>query len=195
MSVAITESVGSRVPMSADELLALSNEKDLELVNGRLVEHQMGFESSHIAGRIFGLLFIFNEVRRLGWLQGSDCGYLLPLPGGDTVRKPDVSFVSFQKLPAAGGFPKGYPALAPDLAVEVLSPNDLAYEVEEKIKDYLEAGVKLIWIINPAGRSVQVYRHDGSIGRLLESEQLEGEEILPGFNCAVRTLFEVPQPK
>ncbi len=194
MSAVITEPASSQVRFSADDLLAFPKQKDFELVDGQLVERHMGFESSHIAGRLFGLLFVFNEVHRLGWLQISDCGYLLPLLGRDTVRKPDVSFVSFQKLPAAQGFPIGFPAIAPDLAVEVLSPNDLAYDVESKINDYLQAGVKLIWIINPAGRSVQILRQDGSSGRLLESDDLDGEDLLPGFRCKIASLFQVPQP-
>lgn len=193
MSVAITKSVDSRISMSPDQLLTLANEKDFELVNGQLVEHRSGFKSSHIAGRLLGLLFVFNEVHRLGWLQISDCGYLLPHLRGNTVRKPDVSFVTFEKLPAVAGFPEGYPAIAPDLAVEVLSPNDLAYEVEAKINDYLQAGVRLIWIINPAGRSVQVYRRDASSDRLVDSEELNGEDVLPGFACHISRLFEIPQ--
>lgn len=193
MSVAITETIDSRVPISADDLLALSNEKDYELVNGQLVEHHRGFESSHIAGQLFGFLFLFfNQKGRLGWIQIAECGYLLPLPGGNTVRKPGVSYVSFQKLPAAGGFPAGYPAIAPDLAVEVVSPHDLAYVVESKINEYLLAGVRLIWVINPASRSVQVYRQNGTITRLLEAEELDGEDVLPGFRCSIRSLLEVP---
>lgn len=195
MSVAITDTVDSRVPISAEDLLALSNEKDYELVNGQLVEHHLGFESSHIAGQLFGFLFLFfNQHGKLGWIQIADCGYLLPLPGNNTVRKPDVSFVSFQKLPAAGGFPSGYPAIAPDLAVEVVSSNDSAYEVETKINEYLQAGVRLVWIINPAGRSVQIYRQDGTFARRLETEELDGEDVLPGFRCSISRLLEIPQP-
>ena len=192
MSVAITETVGSQARLSAEEFLVHPNEKDFELVDGQLVERHMGFESSHIALELSVLLVLFNKAHRLGWIQGSECGYRLPLPGGDTVRKPDVSFVSFQRLPATGKFPVGYPAVAPDLAVEVVSPNDLFYEVETKIKEYLQAGVRLIWIINPATRSVQICRHDGTSVRLSETDDLDGEDVLPGFRCSINSLLEIP---
>ena len=194
MSAAITETetVPSRVSMSAEELLALSNEKGLELVDGQLVEHRMGFGSSHIALHLAALLFMFNRDHPTGWVQSCECGFKLPLPGGDTVRKPDVAFVSFQRLPAAGQFPDGYPAVAPDLAVEVVSPNDLFYEVETKLKEYLQAGVRLIWIINPSTRSVQICRQDGTSARLSETDELDGEDVLPGFRCSISSLLEVP---
>ena len=195
MSVAITGAVAGTVQMSADELLSLPNVKDVELVNGQLVERHMGFESSHIALEVSVLLVLFNKARRTGWVQGTDCGYRLPLPGhNNTVRKPDVSFVSFQRLPNAGQFPAGYPAVAPDLAVEVVSPNDLAYELETKINEYLLAGVRLVWIINPAARSVQVHRQDGTSTRLLDTDELDGEDVIPGFRCSIASLLQVPQP-
>jgi Uma2 family endonuclease len=194
MSATLSSAVSPKTRFTVADLLALPNEKDFELVNGQLVEHRMGFESSHIALNLCVLLYLYNQPRGLGWIQGSDCGYTLLLAEGPTVRKPDVSFVSFQRLPAAGGFPKGYPAVAPDLAVEVLSPNDLAYEVEAKIQDYLQAGVRLIWIINPAVRSAQVLRQDGSFARLIEADSLDGEDVLPGFTCRISSLFEIPQP-
>lgn len=196
MSVAINETVGTSSHLTIDEFQALPNEKDFELVDGQLMEQQMGFESSYIAGHLLALLYLYSQSHRLGWVVGSDCGYSLPLPGRTgNVRRPDVSFVSFDKLSVKDGIPRGYPAIAPDLAAEVLSPNDLAYEVDAKIKDYLEAGVKLIWIINPASRSAQVLRQDGSTARLLETDSLDGETVLPGFQCRIATLFEVPQPK
>lgn len=195
MSSTLTESVSRKSRVSVAEFLALPNEKDFELVNGQLVEHRMGFESSFVAGQLFGFLFVYLQAHRTGWLQSSDCGYTLLLAEDPTVRKPDVSFVSFQKLPAAGGFPMGYPSLAPDLAVEVLSPNDLASEVEAKIEDYLQAGVKLIWIIHPPTRSAQILRQDGTAARLIESDSLDGEDVLPGFTCRLGSLFEIPQAK
>ena len=191
MNVAIAEVSGSHALMTADELFALPDANNYELINGSLMEHEMGFESSQIALHLSVLMFLFNQAQRLGWVQGSECGFQLPLPGGHTVRKPDISFISFQRLPA-GDISRGYPAVAPDLAVEVISPDDLAYEVESKINEYLRAGVRLIWIINPAGRSVHIYRQDGTFTRMLETEELDGEEVLPGFRCSITRLFEMP---
>lgn len=181
--------------MASAGLLALSNAKDFELVDGQLVKRHSAFEDCHIAGELAGQLFLFNQVHRAGWVQGPSCGYLLSLPfrTGDTVRKPDVSFVSFQRLPVTDKIPTGYPLVAPDLAVEVISPNDLAYEVEAKIKDYLQAGVRLVWIINPSSKSVQIYRQDGTSARLLESDEINGEDVLPEFRSSISSLLEIPQ--
>lgn len=194
MSVVTTDSANLKALMSVEKFQALPNEKDFELVDGQLVERQTGFESSFIAVQLASLLFVYNQTHKRGWVQGADCGFRLPLPGEPTVRRPDVSFTSFERLSADKGIPKGYPKLAPDLAVEVLSPNDLIYAVDDKIKDYLDAGVKLIWIINPSSRSVQVFRQNGTTARLVETDHLDGEDLLPGFKCLIASLFEVPQP-
>lgn len=108
--------------------------------------------------------------------------------------KPDASFVSFQRLTATDKFPKGYLKLAPDLAVEVVTPNDLADEVDQKINDYLTAGVRLVWEVHPTSHTVTVHRADDSVVRWRETDFLDGENILPGFQCRVADLFEVPLP-
>ncbi len=179
--------------MNAAELLALKGEKDFELWNGQLVELHSGFQAAHVGAQLAGQLFLFNQTHRLGWVLGSRCGYQLPLPGHDTVRKPDASFISFQRLPVPDKLPTGYPVVAPDLAVEVVAPDDLAYEVETKINDYLLAGVRLIWVINPVGRSVLIYHQDGTFARQMETDELDGEDVLPGFRCSIASLLEVPR--
>ncbi|HZT81879.1 MAG TPA: Uma2 family endonuclease, partial [Gemmataceae bacterium] len=84
--------------------------------------------------------------------------------------------------------------VTPDLAVEVVSPNDLACEVEEKLLEYLNANVPLVWVVYPQSRTVHVYHPDG-LGRLLrEQDELTGENILPGFRFPVRDLFVPPTP-
>ena len=84
--------------------------------------------------------------------------------------------------------------LAPDLAVEVISPNDLASEVNEKIDEYLSAGVSLVWVIDPDSKTVSVYRKDGSTARLRESDELSGEDVIPGFSCKVNDIFADVMP-
>ncbi len=71
----------------------------------------------------------------------------------------------------------------------MVSPNDLAAELDEKIEDYLKAGVNLVWVIHPESRTASVYRRDGSVSRLHQDDELSGEEVIPGFRCAVRSLF------
>jgi Uma2 family endonuclease len=179
---------------SPEDLLALPNERDLELLHGELVERTMGNESVFIAGQIFNLIFTHVRAHRLGWAFSDGAGYILCINGQDTVRKPDTSFVSFQRLPAQSEVPRGYYKLSPDLAVEVISPNDLAEEVDQKINDYLAAGVQLVWEVHPTSRTVSIHRADSSATRLKETDNLDGEAVLPGFQCRVSELFVVPLP-
>ena len=87
---------------------------------------------------------------------------------------------------------KGHNRIAPDLAVESVSPNDLAYDVDEKVQDWLLAGTRLVWVVNPQTRTIEVHRaqRPGSIFR--EGDELDGEDVLPGFRCQVKELFEPP---
>jgi Uma2 family endonuclease len=85
--------------------------------------------------------------------------------------------------------PKGWARIPPDLAVEVISPNETAYELEDKLEDYQKVGVRLIWVINPKTRTVRVHRGDGSVSYLHEDEELSGEDVVPGFRCPVRAIF------
>ena len=86
---------------------------------------------------------------------------------------------------------RGHCRIAPNLAVEVISPNDSYEEVEEKVREYLAANVELVWVINPATRSVRVHRADGSVTDLDENSELDGENVVPGFRCRVCDLFAV----
>ena len=89
---------------------------------------------------------------------------------------------------------QGHVLIYPDLAVEVVSPNDLAYETQEKVEEYLRAEVPLIWVIYPQDHVVLVYRKDGSTARLCDGDELSGEDVVPGFSCRVHDLFpDVPQ--
>ena len=83
--------------------------------------------------------------------------------------------------------------IAPDLAVEVTSPTDTVYELEEKVEEYLRAGVRLVWVIHPEVHAIQVIRGDGSGYRLRAGDELSGEEVVPGFRCPVASLFPAPQ--
>ena len=105
------------------------------------------------------------------------------------MRIPDIAFTRKERVPASGPA-KGHARVRPDLVVEVISPNDVADELEEKIDDFLAAGVPLIWVVSPATRSVQVYRQGGSGTRLGPDDRLDGEDVLPGFRVEVSRLFE-----
>ena len=86
--------------------------------------------------------------------------------------------------------PRGYFEGAPDLAIEVVSPDDRCSEIEENVREYVSAGTRLVWVFNPATRTLHVYRADGSVSRLTEKDSLKGEDILPGFSLSLRTLFQ-----
>ena len=88
--------------------------------------------------------------------------------------------------------PPGHAHLAPDLAAEVVSPNDTYEEVDEKIEEYLRTGVRLVWVISPHNHTIRVYRANGSSHSLRENDELDGEDVLPGFRCPVRDLFPRP---
>jgi Uma2 family endonuclease len=169
-----------------EDLLALPEPVQYELVDGQLVERNMGALSSLI-GLTLGHFMRAHCEPKHGWVFGADCGYQCFPDDPNKVRKPDVSFVRRERLP--GGPPKGHIRLAPDLAAEVLSPNDLATEVETKVQEYLGAGVKLVWVVNPDLRTVRVHRADGSITGLSEHDELDGEDVLSGFRCRVGELF------
>jgi Uma2 family endonuclease len=182
----------TRTDYTPEDLLAMPDGNSYELVNGVLVERHMGILSGVVGGRLIHLLLAYCDTHPLGWIvPGGDAGYQGITGSPRTVRKPDVSFVAYGRFPGEQ-VPPGYAQLAPDLAAEVISPNDLYEEVDQKIEEYLRGGVRLVWVISPQNHTVRVYRVNGSSQSLREPDFLDGEEVLPGFRCAVRDLF--PQP-
>jgi Uma2 family endonuclease len=185
--------VASEPNYTPEDLLSMPDGgKGFELVNGRLVEKNMGGFSSWVAGRILRLLATYGEDRSLGWVLESESGYQCFPDEPRKVRKPDVSFIRRGRLPDER-IPDGYVRIVPDLAVEVVSPNDTAYEVDAKIQEYLAAGVPLVWVVNPEVRTIHIYRGDGSVERLREDEELTAPELLPELRCRVADLF-TPAP-
>lgn len=169
-----------------EDLLRMPDGDRYELIDGRLVERHMGLLSDILAGKIAFLLTAFCLPRGLGWV-------VIPSSGGfqytgRQVRKPDVAFVRRGRFPDEQP-PAGHAALVPDLAVEVISPNDLYEEVEAKVVEYLRVGVRLVWVVSPSQRTVRVHRADGVCRYLREGDQLTGEDVLPDFRCPVADLF------
>jgi Uma2 family endonuclease len=158
-----------------------------ELVEGRLVEKDRGTESSWIGGKIYSRLDQQQE-RGNGWAFPAETGYVCFPDQPGKVRKPDASFIRRGRLPGER-LPKGFCSIAPDIAAEVVSPNDLFSLVDDKVGEYLEAGVLLVWVANPTRRTIHVYRADGSASLLHESDELTGEDVLPEFRCRVGDLF------
>jgi len=170
-----------------DDLLAMPDGERYDLVNGRLVEREMGSEASWVGGNVFGLVFIWNTKAKCGRLLPADASYQC-FEEPNRVRRPDLSFVLTERLPA-GAVPRGHIRVPPDLAVEVVPPNDLYSEVRVKVEEYLRAGVRLVWIVDRDTRSVEVFRADGRLSLLRDADELSGEDVLPEFRCRVGDLF------
>jgi Uma2 family endonuclease len=174
--------------LSPDDLLTMPDGDHYELIDGIPREKQMGARSDEVAGLLLTQFNIFIRPRKLGRAFPSQTGFQC-FPGKPSfVRMPDTSFVAAGKLPG-DQTPEGYIKIAPDIAVEVISPNELFEEVEAKVTDYRSVGVKLIWIINPKSRTVLIRRLDGTSTELGENGTLSGEDVLPGFTCPVAELF------
>jgi Uma2 family endonuclease len=152
-------------------------------------EKNMGATSSQVALQIMSLVYLHVGERKLGKVFGSDCGYQMPGDDAKKARFPDGSFVARGRLPDERT-PEGNLKLVPDLALEVVSPNDTAYEVEEKRVAYLKAGVRLVWIVFPPTRTVFVFRPGGKVAVLGEANTVTGEDVLADFSCPVARFFE-----
>ena len=140
-----------------------------------------------VLSRLDEMLGGFARSHHLGEVGGGDPGFFLARDP-DTVRGPDVAFISRERLsanPPAHAFWPG----APDLAVEILSPNDRPREIKEKINGWLQAGVRMVWVVNPDRRTVAVHRPAAEIETLTEDADLDGQDVLSGFRCRVADLF------
>lgn len=158
-----------------------------ELVNGELVDMgSSGMEHSWIASNL--MIFLGGFVRSQKLAVMSDSRTAFALKTGNR-RSPDGFFVARERLQGMRRLPKGFFQGAPDLAVEVLSPNNTVEEIHEKIVEYFENGTRLIWVIHPDEQYVLVY-HSHSPDRLLRlDDSLDGEDVVPGFTLPVAELF------
>ena len=173
---------------TADQLLQASAELDpCELVRGELIMMTpAGSYHGHVEKKICFALTVLETRDNLGMVFPGDAGFLLERYP-DTVRAPDVAFVRRERVPSVP--PQGYFPGAPDLAVEIRSPNDRPGEVDRKIQEYLTAGTIVVWDVDPATKTVTVHRK-GAVPRVLgEDEILTEEDLLPGFSLAVKDVF------
>jgi len=162
--------------------------KSTELVRGRLIVREPpSAYHGHVAAKLLFLLGQHVYGRDLGWLFSQDTGFKIE-SDPDTVRAPDVAFVSKERQPAIPR--RGYAPFAPELAAEVLSPDDRPGEVLSKVGDWLDAGVHIVWVIDPARREARIYRADGTQSTIGESNALDGETVLPGFSCRLADFLD-----
>jgi len=170
-----------------DVLAIHAREKVLcELIDGILVEKDMGYRESLIACFLIQVLRNWVAPRRLGLVAGPDG--MMRLTRG-LVRIPDVSFVSRKRLPDGRVPDEPIPDLTPDLAIEVLSVGNTDAEMAVKLRNYFAAGVLLVWYVDPRARTVDVYTALDRSARLTEDQTLDGGAVLPGFTLPLRELF------
>lgn len=182
-------SVATNSLMTADDLFQLADDGyKYELVKGELIRMPpAGAEHGSIATNVGSLLKSHVKAHNLGVVCAADTGFLLSRDP-DLVRAPDASFVARERIPPEG-IPVGYWPFAPDLAVEVISPNDRFDDVLQKVAEYFAAGTRLVWVVHPKTRTVLVYRSLRDIRSLGTDDELSGEDVLPGFSCRVAELF------
>lgn len=184
--------VDSTKQYTPEDLLHMPDGDRYELVDGQLVERNMSAWSSYVAGLLFALLFTFCRSRRLGWVFPDGTSYQCFADAPSKVRKPDVSFIELARMTVQQSQSEGHISIFPDLAVEVISPNDLAYDIDTKVQEYRTAGTRLVWIVHPQARRIDVFRFHGAPSILTENDDLDGEDVLPGFRCRGAELFQPP---
>lgn len=175
--------------MTAEELAQMPNDNfRYELVKGEL--RQMPPAGSEHGASIMNLgapLKFFVDEHNLGIVFAAETGFLLE-ENPDLVRAPDVSFVKRERIPESG-IPKGYWKGAPDLAVEVVSPNDKLYEVDEKVDDFLAAGTQVVCIVYPKRRTVTIHRPNREPQILNVNDTLDLNEVVRGFKFPISKIF------
>ena len=175
--------------MTAEELLRLPRGRSrYELVRGELITMSpAGSEHGAIVVNLTLLLGQHVKANKLGIVFGAETGFKIA-ENPDTVLAPDMAFIGRERIPESG-LPKEYWRGAPDLAVEVLSPGDVARKVDEKVRQWLSAGARLVWTVNPKQKSVTVHSATHDALTLSEDDELSGENVVPGFRCRVSEIF------
>lgn len=178
---------------TVDDAIRMESQENrlCELIDGVLLEKTMGFVESFLAAQLGALITAFVQQRNLGVTAGEG-GMLQLFP--DQVRIPDVCFVSWERLKGSGFPQQAAPSLAPDLAVEVLSPGNTDQEMQRKLEEYFQAGVRLVWYVDPRDKSVVAYTAADKAERLTTADILSGGDVLPGLTIDLAKLFEIPMP-
>ena len=175
--------------ISPEALLNIMDRPMPELVDGQLVEREMSQESDMVGGRILRILGNFLDEHPLGYLNVAQGSYQIFPDDPDRVRIPEVSFTRRDRF-APSGPSRGHARVAPDLVVEVISPNDLVVQLKAKIEEYRSAGVPLLWIVDPDSRTVDVLGGDRTAITLRSDDWIDGGAVLPGFRCQVKSFFK-----
>jgi Uma2 family endonuclease len=174
--------------LSQQDRHRLAEEGGIEFVGGHIVEKPVSMESSRIGSTINRLLGNEAVKSKVADVFDSSLGYKVFPEDPEKFRKPAVSVIRVEKL-ASVSPTSGSSKVPADLAVEVISPGDVAYDVFDKVEEYLQHGFGILWVVQPNTRSVLVYRSDGSTTLLHEQDEITGESALPTFRCKVSEFF------
>lgn len=178
----------TKVLITAEQLPEIARGRRVELVRGEVVEMApVGLDHIRIVGLLISWIVPFVRERKLG-VAGPELGCVLAR-NPDLVRAPDIAFVSKARWSGKAGekFLEG----AADLAVEVVSPSDKASEMQQKIDEYLAAGTRLVWLVDPQSRTVTAYHPSGDAHLYRGNQEVPGENVLPGFSFRPADLFRL----
>ena len=176
-----------------DDLLLLPDRgKRVELVDGEFKELNASFLSTYVAGEVYGHLRDHVRPLRLGWVSPEGTSYRCFPNDPKRVRRTDTAFHRLDRLTVEQVQFEGYCTVVPDLVVEVVSHNDLGYEIEEKRNEWLEAGAKLVWEVYSDSQTVYAYHADGSGRHYSKNDTLTGEPVLPQFQAPVAEFLRFP---
>ena len=171
--------------MTERELMALPRDgRKREYVDGEIHVSPAGANHGRIIIELSRQVANHVKARGLGHLFDSSTGCWMP---SGNLRSPDLTFVSRERLP--DGVPEGFLRVVPDLVVEVLSPGDSDRRILDKVGEYLEAGVRMVWVIDPARQAAMSWRSLTFVRTVTTSDELDGEDVLPGFRCPLGDLL------
>jgi Uma2 family endonuclease len=176
-------------PITGEELAERPNLGPCELVLGRVVPMSpTGGDHGRVEGNFFRAIDSFARARRVGKVLVGEVG-IFTHRNPDSVRGADVAFISTERYERLRSR-RGFLDVAPDLVVEVLSPHDSASDLTQRLREYLAAGVRLVWVADPEAKAVRAHRSLADVREFREADRLTGDDVLPGFEVDVRTLFE-----
>ena len=176
----------ARTAITDEELLNLPKDGNkYEVVEGELRMTPVNFRHERVVVRVLVRLSNFVTDKRLGEVIASNAMYVFP---GGNKRSPDVSFLAAGRVESVAS--AVFPAIAPDLAVEVLSPSESSRRMLDKVGEYLQAGVRLVWVIDPVARRAAAYRSLTDVRHVDGAGTLEGEDVVPGFRCTLAELLD-----
>ena len=175
--------------ITPEEFLRLPDSSTMELVDGQIVEKNVSVESSKIEGLFFFRFQTFLQQHPVAEVFPASLGYQCFDDRPGKIRKPDATIITRERLSRLADPNPGFMPIVPDLAVEVISPNDLVYKVDEKLKEYRDAGFPLIWVAHPTARTITVYSRGGRPAIFTADDEITAESVLPGFRCKVADFF------